>query len=96
MAYHRLNLVTDGKDVNNFKTVRNSKIRQLTVTVSFTKLDIIVKSKKGNDYLMNNQQEYMYWYLESKSCGIMAKNIQYYIQHNTSEIDRRWMGIKVT
>ena len=96
MTYHRLNCKSGGQDADKFKTARNSKTTQLTMIVPFTELDVIVESKKVNNFLMNNHTEKVHCYLKSRSCVIIAQNIRYYIPDNTTEMDQIWMDIKVT
>ena len=72
LEHHRLNRELGKKDAFNFKTVRNSKTTQLTIIVPFTKLDLISKSKNGNNFLMNNHIEELHSCLKSRSCVIIA------------------------
>ena len=76
--------------------MRNSNTTQLTIIAPFTKLDVVVKSNKGNSYLMNNQRKDVHCYCKSRSCVIIAGNIRYCIPDNTVERDQRFMDIKVT
>ena len=46
---------TDRQDVDNFKMVENSKTTQLTIIVSFAKLDVIVESKNRNNFLISSR-----------------------------------------
>ena len=83
MTYNRLNRESGGQHVDNFETVRNSKTTQLTTIVPFTKVDVIIESKKGNNFLMNNLIEEV----RSRICVIIAQNIRCCIPYNTAEID---------
>ena len=45
---------------------------------------------------MNNHTEEVQCYIESRIYIIIAQNLRYYIPDSTTELDQRWMDIKVT
>ena len=89
MTYHRINQGTNGQDADKFETTRNSKKTQLTIIVPFMKLDVIIKSKKGSNYLINNNHKNVHCFILLGSCVILDKDICYCIPDNTAEIVRR-------
>ena len=96
MKYHRLNRGSAGQKENKFEIIENSRAKQVTIILPFTKLDVMVKFKTENGSFTSNKSEKIHCYIKPKMCIVIAQNTHSYIPENTAEIDRRWIDIKIT
>ena len=76
--------------------MKNSRAKQMTMILPFSKFNFMVKSKIENGSFTSNKTEKVHCYIKPKMCIVRAQDTHSYILENTADIDRRWIDIKIT
>ena len=72
MTYHRLNREPVGQKDDGFEIMKNSRAKEVTMLLPFTKLDVMVESKIENGSFPSNKTEKIHCYIKPKTCIIIA------------------------
>ena len=72
MKYHRLNRGSAGQREDDFEIMKNSRAKQMTMILPFTKLDTMVESKTENGSFTSNKSEKFHRYIKPKTYIVIA------------------------
>ena len=65
--------------------------KYIDMMMTFAKLDIVIKSRNVLDA---NQVKNVTRYMRAKTCIVIGERIEYWIQENIAEIDRKYHNFK--